>query len=76
MADQIIYDLKQFYTQPITCSNCGWQGTGTDTIIIDMYGIGDVRQVTCPNCDNFLGSLPREEEPKPETPDELSDQIG
>jgi len=76
MADQIIYDLKEFYTQSIICPNCGWQGVGSDAIIIDMYGIGDVRQVNCPNCDNFLGGLPREEERKPETPDELSDQIG
>ena len=76
MADANIYDLKLFYTQSITCPNCGWQGKGSEAIIIDMYGIGDVRQVTCPNCDNFLGNLPREGEPKPETPDELSDQIG
>jgi hypothetical protein len=76
MADTIIYDLKVFPSQLITCPNCGWQGAGSDTIIIDLYGIGDVRQVNCPNCDNFLGSLPREAETKPETPDELSDQIG
>ena len=76
MADTIIYALPLFTTPSITCPNCGWQGTGSETIIIDMYGIGDVRQVNCPNCDSFLGSLPREKETKPETPDELSDQIG
>lgn len=76
MADTIIYDLKEFGELLITCPNCGWMGLGSETIIIDMYGIGEYRQVNCPNCDNNLGNLPRPEETKPELPDELSDQIG
>jgi hypothetical protein len=71
-----VYELKAFYTQSITCDSCGWNGTGADTIIIDMYGIGDTRQVNCPNCDNFLGNLPKVTAADGEQPDELGEQIG
>lgn len=73
----IIYDQDTFNEQLITCSNCGWVGTGADTIIIDMYGIGNARQVNCPNCDNNLGSLPKEAMPGNEpADDELGESIG
>lgn len=60
MADTaIVFDWKDFNEQKITCSNCGWTGTGSEAIIIDMYGIGDVKLVSCPGCDTTLGTLPR-----------------
>jgi len=70
MEDTIYYPIN-FGEQKITCSNCGWTGTGSEAIIIDLYGIGDVQQVNCPDCDNNLGSLPRTDSPKgaPQTPD-------
>jgi predicted nucleic-acid-binding Zn-ribbon protein len=60
MADtNITFDLNGFDQQKITCSNCGWTGIGSQVIIIDLYGIGDAKQVNCPKCDNNLGSVPR-----------------
>ena len=60
MADtHTIYDPGNFDKQKITCSNCGWTGTGSEAIIIDLYGIGDAQQIKCPDCDSNLGSLPR-----------------
>jgi len=33
---------------------------GTDANVADFYGIGKFKEVTCPNCDEYLGSLPRD----------------
>jgi hypothetical protein len=64
MADtNTTFDPIGFDQQKITCSNCGWNGIGSQAIIIDLYGIGDTKQVNCPKCDNNLGSLPRTEAP-------------
>src|SRR5256885_514530 len=41
----------------LKCNKCGWQGTGTDAVIIDLYGITKSQEVHCPNCDNHLGDL-------------------
>jgi hypothetical protein len=70
MADaNTIYDPVNFDEQEINCLRCGWTGTGSETIIIDLYGIGDAQQVNCPDCDNNLGSLPRTGAPRGIPPD-------
>jgi uncharacterized Zn-finger protein len=64
-----IYDPITFNEEKITCSNCGWTGTGSEAIIIDLYGIGNAQQVNCPDCDNKLGHLPRRDTNKEVPPD-------
>jgi hypothetical protein len=77
MANSIIYNTAEFYEQSLTCSHCGWIGTGADTIIIDMYGVGEVQQVNCPDCDNNLGGLPKVSPAAHSSlDDELGEQIG
>jgi hypothetical protein len=71
-----IFNQKDFDSQSLSCSNCGWQGTGAEAKLIDFYGYGKSQQVNCPRCDNNLGSLPKTGATEGETPDTLSDQIG
>jgi hypothetical protein len=46
-----------FSEQPLQCSNCNWQGTGAEAIVIDFYGVTKNREVHCPQCDEPLGLL-------------------
>lgn len=55
-----IFDQVTFDDQELTCPKCGWKGLGTDANVADFYGIGKFKEVSCPNCDEFLGSLPRD----------------
>jgi ribosomal protein S27AE len=71
-----VYDEKDFHSQRLSCSNCGWEGTGADAKLIDFYGYGKSQQVNCPNCDASLGNLPKRGPVQGEAPDRLSDQIG
>ena len=59
-ANEKIFDHGTFDDQVLTCPKCGWKGTGTNANVADFYGIGKFKEVTCPNCDEFLGNLPRE----------------
>ncbi len=72
----IIFNENEFSTQMLWCSNCGWSGSGSETKVIDLYGLAKAKQVNCPACDNNLGSLAKGDGPSGETPDELSNQIG
>lgn len=72
----IIFDENEFSTQMLTCSNCGWTGPGSETKVIDLYGLSKAKEVNCPVCDNFLGSLSKSDGPSGGEPDELSNQIG
>ena len=46
-----------FDEQNISCDNCQWQGTGSDAIVIDFYGVVSDKEIHCPNCDRRLGIL-------------------
>jgi hypothetical protein len=60
----------------ITCPNCGWNGLGADTNIIDLYGLTKLKEVHCPACDNYIAGLERERAPGDPEGDELSNQLG
>jgi hypothetical protein len=72
----IIFNENEFSAQLLSCSNCGWSGRGSEATVNDMYGLANAKQVSCPVCDNNLGSLAKVSGPSGETPDELSNQIG
>lgn len=56
-----IFDQRTFDDQPLVCPKCGWKGTGSDANIVGFYGIGKFKQVTCPQCDEHLGNLSRDQ---------------
>ena len=59
-AKDIIYDPRTFDEEHLTCSHCGWNGTGDQAHIAGFYGIGKFKEVICPNCNEYLGNLSRE----------------
>lgn len=61
--NEIVFDQRTFDDQPLTCPKCGWKGIGSETHILDFYGIGKFKEVTCPKCDEYLGNLSRENLP-------------
>ena len=60
----------------VKCPNCGWEGKGEDTHIIDFYGLVNAKESHCPNCDQKLGNIQPSVTPKGESSDEISFQIG
>lgn len=71
-----VFDEKEFDDQPIKCPKCGWEGTGYQAIIIDLYGLTDIQEVHCPKCDAYLGGLKRADRPGGESADPISFQLG
>ncbi len=51
------YNENNFDEQAISCSACGWNGKGSDTNIIDLYGITKVKEVHCPKCDAYIAGI-------------------
>jgi predicted RNA-binding Zn-ribbon protein involved in translation (DUF1610 family) len=74
---QEVFPEKDFDDVPITCPNCGWEGLGSETNIIDLYGLSKLKEVHCPSCDTYIAGL-RRERAHGEQPDgdELSNQFG
>ncbi|MCU7548214.1 hypothetical protein OCK74_03770 [Chitinophagaceae bacterium LB-8] len=70
------FSAKDFDETIITCPHCNWKGLGSETNIIDLYGISKLREVHCPNCDNFIAGLERESDHGNPEGDELSNQLG
>jgi hypothetical protein len=70
------YHQKNFDEQVLSCNNCHWKGKGSETILIDFYGITKTNEIHCPRCDEKLGILIKEDEPPGESPTDLSFQIG
>ena len=54
---QKVYNERGFDDEIISCSRCGWEGSGYDANIIDLYGLTKVKEVHCPNCDSYLGGV-------------------
>jgi hypothetical protein len=59
-ANEKIFDQRTFDEQPLSCPKCGWKGVGAEANIAAFYGIGKFQQVSCPNCDEYLGNLSKE----------------
>ena len=53
---EVYYDTE-FDEQSLECPTCSWKGKGYDTNVIDLYGVSDVKEIHCPNCDQYLGGI-------------------
>ncbi len=73
---QEVFPEKDFDNAPIMCPNCGWKGLGSETNIIDLYGITKLKEVHCPSCDTYIAGLLRDSAPADPEGDELSNQFG
>ena len=54
---QKVYNERGFDEEVIRCGRCGWEGSGYDANIIDLYGLSRVKEVHCPKCDSYLGGI-------------------
>lgn len=72
------YPQSTFDEQPVSCSACGWSGTGADAVVISFYGVADGQEVACPACDNRIGLLVKDNhsDPPGESATDLSFQTG
>lgn len=52
-----LLDAYNYEEQELSCSTCGWAGKGGDAILIDFYGVSDVKELHCPNCDTILATI-------------------
>ena len=52
-----IYIDTEFHEQVVECPSCDWKGRGSDTVIIDLYGISDVKEIYCPECDSYIAGV-------------------
>jgi hypothetical protein len=71
-----VFPERDFDEMEVICPNCGWSGVGSDTIIIDLYGLSKIREVHCPSCDTYIAGLFRENTRSNPEGDELSNQFG
>lgn len=63
--------------QSLTCPNCNWTGPGDDAVVIDFYGVTKTKEVHCPNCDEKLAILVKDDDlPPGESATDLSFQTG
>ena len=44
---QKVYNERGFDEEVIRCGRCGWEGSGYDANIIDLYGLSRVKEVHC-----------------------------
>ena len=71
------YQEDSFARQTLSCPACQWKGTGADAVVIDLYGIVKAKEVHCPNCDEKIGILVKDEDTPPgESATGLSFQTG
>ena len=70
------FNQKSFDAQSLDCPKCQWQGKGSDAIVIDLYGVSSVNEVHCPQCDEKLGNLKKEDDAPGESASDLSFQFG
>ena len=74
---QTEFNSSSFDEQPLQCSKCNWQGTGADGNVISFYGVSDNKEIHCPNCDENLGVVKKDNDPPPgESATDLSFQFG
>ena len=54
---QKVYNERGFDDEVINCGRCGWEGSGYDVNIVDLYGLSKIKEIHCPNCDSYLGGV-------------------
>lgn len=54
---QKVYNERGFDDEVMSCGRCGWEGSGYDVNIIDLYGLSKVKEIHCPRCDSYLGGV-------------------
>jgi hypothetical protein len=52
-----LYNDGEFYDESILCDRCGWEGSGYDVNIVDLYGLAKVKEIHCPSCDTHLAGI-------------------
>lgn len=71
------YLESTFDEQPLTCKACHWQDIGQRANVIDFYGVSSHKEIHCPQCDELIGILEKDEgRPPGESAGELSFQFG
>lgn len=48
---------QDYEEQDLSCEECGWKGKGEDANLIDFYGLSNVKELHCPNCDAMVATL-------------------
>jgi hypothetical protein len=71
-----VYTSQQLNHTQLQCTRCTWSGTGDRAIIIDFYGVADIKEVHCPDCDTQIAALKNEDDHRGESADQVSFQIG
>ena len=71
-----VYTPQQLNYTSLICTQCNWSGTGDKAVIIDFYGLSDIKEVHCPECDTQIAALKNEDENRGESADQVSFQIG
>ena len=54
---QKVYNERGFDDEVISCGRCGWEGSGYDVNIVDLYGLSKIKEIHCPTCDSYLGGV-------------------
>lgn len=52
-----LLDPYTYQEQELSCDACGWKGVGADAILIDYYGVSDIKELHCPNCDTVIATI-------------------
>lgn len=54
-----IYHEDNYKEQILHCEECGWEGTGKETLKEHLY-LSDAIELYCPHCKNYLGFVNQE----------------
>lgn len=71
-----VYQEKEFYDTNLACPKCDWKGLGYDAVVIDFFGVSNQHEIHCPECDNKIGIMQKNEGPPGESATDLSFQMG
>ncbi|MBA2328734.1 MAG: hypothetical protein H0V91_03845 [Flavisolibacter sp.] len=52
-----VFTSQQLNYISLISSRCGWSDTVDKAIVIDFYGLSEVKEVHCPQCDAQLAAL-------------------
>jgi hypothetical protein len=48
---------EDYTDQDVSCEECGWIGKGREANLIDFYGVSEIQELHCPNCDATVATL-------------------
>ncbi len=71
-----VFTSQQLNYISLKCSRCNWSDTGDKAIVIDFYGLSEVKEVHCPQCDAQLAALRNDDDTGGESADQVNFQIG